>query len=111
MSYGKMNKFAEIVRPTKQKDSEGFVTKGDVVLASMRVYKEGRHGSERWANLAAFSVATDLFRFRCIPGLEITASDVIVCEGSRYEITSTEDVKGRGMYTEVLAKKVEGTNG
>ena len=111
MSFGKMNKFAEIIRPAKTKDKEGFVTVNDEVLASVRVYREGRHGSERWANLAAFSVATDLFRFRHIPGLNITTEDVIVCEGGRFEITSVEDVKGKGMYTEVLAKKVEGTNG
>lgn len=111
MSYGKMNKFAEIIRTAKVKDSEGFVTETDTILASLRVYKEGRHGSERWANLAAFSVATDLFRFRYIPGIEIMEKDVIVCEGDRYEITSVEDVKGRKMYIEVLAKKVEGTNG
>ena len=111
MSFGKMNKFAEIVRPVKTKDNEGFATVSDEVLASVRVYREDRHGSERWANLAAFSVATDFFRFRRIPGLTITTEDIIVCEGGRFEITSVEDVKGKGMYTEVLAKKVEGTNG
>ena len=111
MSFGKMNKRAVIIRPYKQKDQDGFVTEVDGVLASLRVYKEGRHGSERWANLAAFSVATDLFRFRRIPGVEVTEKDIIVCEGERYEIISTEVVKGRNMYIEALAKKVVGTNG
>ncbi len=32
-------------------------------------------------------------------------------DGEEYEITSVEDVKGRGMYLEVLAKKVVATNG
>jgi hypothetical protein len=32
---------------------------------------------------------------------------VIVCESGRFEITSVEDVKGRGMYIEVLAKEVK----
>lgn len=103
--------FAEIVRPVKTKDAEGFVTVNDEVLASVRVYREGRHGSERWANLAAFSVATDLFQFRQIPDVTITTEDAIICDGSRFEIISVEDVKGKGMYIEVLAKKVEGTNG
>ena len=111
MSYGKMNGFADIVRTVKEKDAEGFVQSRDEVIASIRVYREGRHGSERWANLAAFSIATDLFRFRKIPNITITTSDVIICHGGRYEITSVEDVKGRGMYVEVLATKVEGTNG
>lgn len=111
MSYGKMNGFADIIRTTKENDAEGFVHSHDEIIASVRVYREGRHGSERWANLAAFSVATDLFRFRKIPNIAITTADVIVCESGRYEITSVEDVKGRGMYIEVLATKVEGTNG
>ena len=111
MSYGKMIGFADIIRITKTKDAEGFVQSHDEIIASVRVYREGRHGSERWANLAAFSVATDLFRFRKIPNITITTADIIVCDGGRFEITSVEDVKARGMYVEVLATKVEGTNG
>ena len=105
MSYGKMNGFADIVKTKQVKDSEGFSTTQDEVLASVRVYREGRHGSQRWANLAAFSEATDLFRFRCIPGLTVTTDHFLVCGGERFNITSVENVKGRGMYIEVLAKK------
>lgn len=111
MSFGKMNGFAEIRGLIKQKDSEGFVSETEATLASVRVYREGRHGSERWANLAAFSEATDLFRFRVIPGLTVTTEHVIVCDGDRFEITSVEDVKGRGMYIEALARKVVPTHG
>lgn len=111
MSFGKMNGFADIISTKRIKDSEGFSTTVDEVLASVRVYQEGRHGSQRWANLAAFSEANDLFRFRVIPGVGITTDHIIVCDGSRYNIVSVEDVKGRGMYIEVLAKKVEPTNG
>ena len=106
-----MNGFADIVITKRIKDSEGFSTTADEILASVRVYREGRHGSERWANLAAFSEATDLFRFRVIPGLTVTTDHILVCEDGRFEITSVEDVKGRGMYTEVLAKKVVATSG
>ena len=106
-----MNGFADIVITKRIKDSEGFSTTADEILASVRVYREGRHGSERWANLAAFSEATDLFRFRYIPGLTVTTDHILVCEDGRFEITSVEDVKGRGMYTEVLAKKVVATSG
>lgn len=111
MSFGKMNGFADIVITKRIKDSEGFSWAADEILASVRVYREGRHGSERWANLAAFSEATDLFRFRVIPGLTVTTDHILVCEDGRFEITSVEDVKGRGMYTEVLAKKVVATIG
>ena len=110
MSYGKMNSFMEIVLPTTIKDEEGFTTQGDIVLASVRAYREGRHGNQKWANRAAFSEATDLFRFRTIPNLAITTAMAIVCDGERFDITSVEDVSGRGMYVEVLAKKSEGAN-
>ena len=111
MSYGKMNGFADIVKTKQVKDSEGFVTAQDEVLASVRVYREGRHGSQRWANLAAFSEATDLFRFRCIPGLTVTTDQFIICDDCRYDIVSVENVKGREMYIEVLAKKEVPTSG
>ena len=102
MSFGKMNGFADIVKTKQVKDSEGFTHSEDEVLASIRVYQEGRHGSQRWA---AFSEATDLFRFRCIPGLTVTTDHFLVCENCRYDIVSVENVKGRGMYIEVLAKR------
>ena len=105
MSFGKMNGFADIVKTRQVKDSEGFTHSEDEVLASIRVYQEGRHGSQRWANLAAFSEATDLFRFRCIPGLTVTTDHILVTEDGRYDIVSVENVKGRGMYIEVLAKR------
>ena len=111
MSFGKMNGFADIVKTKQVKDSEGFTHSEDEVLASIRIYREGRHGSERWANLAAFSDATDLLRFRCIPGLTVTTDHVLVTEDGRYDIVSVENVKGRGMYTEVLAKRSESTVG
>lgn len=111
MSFGKMNGFADLVLLTKEKDAEGFVAEQETALASIRVYREGRHGSERWANLAAFSEATDLFRFRVIPGVKVTTEQFLVCGDERFSIVSVEDVKGRGMYLEVLAKKVEATHG
>ena len=44
-----MNTFAEITEIRNVKDSEGFSSKRETVLAFIRVYREGRHGSERWA--------------------------------------------------------------
>ena len=107
MSFGKMTDFADIVSITRIKDAEGFVKETETIIASVRVYHEGRHGSVRWANLAAFSEATDLFRFRSIPGIDITTAKIIVCNGGRFEITSVENVKSKGMYTEVLAKRTD----
>ena len=107
MSYGKMNTFIDLVEKQTVKDSEGFSTETDIVLASVRAYREGRHGNEKWANRAQFSEATDLFRFRCIPGITVTTAMVVINDGGRFEITSVENVKGRGMYIEVLAKEVK----
>ena len=45
-----MNTFIEIVEKQKVLDDEGFSTVTDVVLASVRAYREGRHGNEKWAN-------------------------------------------------------------
>ena len=106
MSFGKMNTHISIAVEAVTKDADGFAIKTDNVLKSIHAYQEGRHGSQKWVNRAAFSEATDLFRFRVIPGLSVTTEQVILCGDDRFEITSVEDVKGRGMYLEVLAKKV-----
>ena len=111
MSFGKMSARISIAVETIVKDAEGFATKTDTILASLHAYREGRHGSQKWVNRAAFSEATDLFCFRTIPGLTVTMEHVILCDGERYEITSVENVKGRNMYLEVLAKRIEATHG
>jgi len=107
MSYGKMNSFIDIISTAPSKDADGFVTTGDHIVASIRAYKEDRHGNERWANMAAFSEATALFRFRKIPNVQITTALFITCDSERYRIVSVEDVRGRGMYIEVLSEKLE----
>ena len=107
MSFGKMNTFLDILEKKITTDAEGFKSEQEVVLASIRAYREGRHGSEKWANRAAFTDATDLFRFRVIPGITVTTNLRILCDGHIFEITSVENVKGRGMYLEVLAREVK----
>ena len=92
MSFGKMNTFIDLVKKEVSVDAEGFKSEKEVTLASVRAYREGRHGSERWANMAAFSEATDLFRFRIIPGVSVTTDMAILCDGDRFDITSVEDV-------------------
>ena len=106
MSFGTMNTLISIARKVVTKDTEGFATKTDNILVSVHAYREGQHSSQKWVNRAAFSEATDLFRIRVIPGLAVTTAHVILCGVDRFEITSVEDVQGRGMYLEVLAKKV-----
>lgn len=107
MSFGKMNSFIDIISSENVTDSEGFSKKEETVLASIRAYKEERHGNKMWANMAAFSEATVLFRFRKIPNLNITTKMDISCSDGRYSILSVENIKDRCMYIEVLAKKIE----
>ncbi|MBR5990940.1 MAG: head-tail adaptor protein [Bacilli bacterium] len=101
---GSMNKKARIIRLASVKDAEGFTSEKEEIVADIRCYKEGRHGSEKWANLAAFSEATDLFRFRAIPHVKVDERMLILFEGERYDILSVENIKGRGMYLEALAR-------
>lgn len=111
MGLGLMNKHAKLCEKTSVIDSEGFSSQRVAVLADIRVFAEGRHGSERWANLAAFSEATELFRFRKIPNIKVTTKQYIIFKDEEYDILSVEDVKGMNMYIEVLAKKAVASNG
>lgn len=101
-----MNGFAVIKQKLVGKDDDGFKKEMEIVIATVHCYREGRHGSKRWANLASFTDATDLFRFRAIPDVKVTADYVLDYGGERFQILSVENVKGRGMYLEVLARKV-----
>ena len=107
MSIGMMNTWIDIQKKVIEVDAEGFTTPTRTWVATVRAYREGRHGSKKWANRAAFSDATDLFRFRTITYAEITTGMVILCDAREFEITSIEDVKGRGMYMECLVREVK----
>jgi len=102
-----MTSFINIITTEPGRDAEGFVSTGDNILASVRAYKEDRRGTTKWANMAAFSTATTLFRLRCIPGLEVKPSLYIACAGGRYRILSVENVRERGMYLVIMAEKIE----
>lgn len=104
MALGRMTTPITILRTEQGTDAAGFAAPRDVVLASVRAYREDRHGSVRWANRAAFSEATALFRFRVIPNLDIIPLYIIVCGLKRFEVLSVEVL--RGMYVEVLVKEV-----
>ena len=97
MGLGLMNKKAKIISITREIDSEGFSFENVAVLAEVRVFVEGRHGSERWANLAAFSEATNLIKLRRIPTLTITTKHYLLIDNIRYDILSVDKVKGGGM--------------
>ena len=108
MSFGKMTENIEILTAVPGKDAEGFRIPGDTVIANVRAYFEPKNSTEKWRNNATFAEASALFRFRTIPGIKVDSTMVILCGGERYNIISAEDVRGRGMYVEVLAKGVSG---
>lgn len=107
MSFGKMNTYINFFQKLEGTDEEGFKSETEVWLKSIRAYREGRHASARWANRATFTDATDLFRFRAVPDFRPTTDMFIEYKSQRFEITSIEDVKGRGMYIEILAREVK----
>jgi len=107
MSFGKMNTFISIVEKQFTQDDEGFKTETHVFVDKLRASRQRRNGSEKWANMATYSTATDLFRFRVIPGVTVTTEMKILCDGHIFEITSVEDMKGRGMYLEALGTEVK----
>ena len=96
-----------IFKKINDTDSAGFHTEYKSPLATMRAYREDRHGNEQWKNRAAYTTATTLFRFRSVPYLKVTTDMCILCDGEDFEITSVEDVKGRGMYVEVLCERID----
>lgn len=106
MAIGQMRESIEIKSKTITFDTSGFQTETYTTVLSARAYVEGRHGSSTWKNRAAFTNATDSFTIRK-PGVTITTAMLIDFNGKTYTIESIEDVKGRGMYLEILAKVVE----
>lgn len=109
MSLGKMNTMIDIIKIISVKDSEGFTKKSDKVLASTRASKEERHGSRKWANMAAYTKANAIFKFRFIPGIQIKSGMVLVCDTGRYTIESVELFNN--MYVEVATQKIEAVEG
>ena len=107
MSLGRMSLPITIVREGLTQSPRGFTEPHDATIASCKAYYEPKHGSAKWANLASFSTATALFRFRRIYGAEIDVSCFIVCTHGRFRLLSVENVRERGMYYECLADKVE----
>ena len=103
MSFGKMNSFIDIISTEPIKDADGFVTKGETVIASVRAYLEQKNSTEKWRNMAQDSEVNALFRIRVIPNIDITNHHIISCDGKRYNIYSVENIRNRSMYLEILA--------
>lgn len=111
ISFGKINTPIYILSLTHGKDKDGFAVTSENVLACVRAYKEDKNSTEKWSNRAVLKDASALFRFRFIPGVQITTDMVIDCCDGRYNITSVENVRGRNMYYEVIGRLEATDNG
>ena len=107
MSFGKMNTIIEIIDTTLVKDNEGFTQKDEQVIARARAYKDERHGSRKWANMAAYTKASATFQLRRIPDVMIETGMLIRCDTGEYRILSVEIIMG--FYMQLAAEKVEAT--
>ena len=105
----KLNTFIDIISNVPNKNSGGFVTHGDNILASIRANFDPKNSTEKWSNMAVFSEANAIFKLRKIQNLIITPQMIITSDTGRYEILSVEDVKQRGIYIQIIAKKVNGS--
>ena len=101
-----INDFIEIIQRRGATDEEAFSSDQDVVLASVRAEKSYGSMTEKQANDATFAAQTAVFRLRHIPGLRVEPSMFITDAAGRYNITAVDEISGRGMYIEILAKKV-----
>lgn len=108
-----MNDFIDIIERRVDKDSEGFGSETDVILASVRAEKSYSLGDQRETkeNDATFAVQTATFKFRRIPALLIHPDMFIVDAAGRYNITAVDEVSGRGMYIVATARLVTESEG
>ena len=106
-----MNTPVYILSLTHGKDKDGFAVTSETILACVRAYKEDKNSTEKWSNRAVLKDASALFRFRFIPGVQITTDMVIDCCDGRYNTTSVENVRGRNMYYEVIGRLEAAGNG
>lgn len=85
-------------------DAEGFQTEVLTEVLSTRAEWESQHATTVWKNRASFTDATDCFYIRK-PAVEIKDDMVIECGAETFEITSVDEIKGRGLWLEILARR------
>jgi len=111
MSIGKMNAFIELQEKKIINDDESFGTAVYKTLHSVRAYKEEIQDAGRrfkqWINAAAYANATDLFRFRVIPGFNVTTDYFINHKDRLFNIIAVDNESGKGLYVDVLAENIE----
>ena len=105
MALGRLDTPITFTIMQKVKDEEGFISVKPHPIACVRAYKEDKNTSEKWVNKALLEDVTTLFQIRYIPNIRITTDMQIECFDGTYDIKSVENIKGRNMYLQILAKK------
>ena len=104
MSIGDLNTPIQILRLRFGRDRDGFPTESEELIACVRARAEMRNATEKWNSRAVLRDASAVFTFRRIPHIEITTDMAIVCGADRYNIVSVENVCGRNLNTQVVAR-------
>ena len=105
MALGRLDTPITFTLLSKEKDEEGFSNMVSHPIACVRAYKEDKNTTEKWANKALLEDVTTLFQIRYLPNIKITTDMQIECFDGTYDIKSVENIKGRNMYLQILAKK------
>lgn len=105
MSYiSDMHTQIRIVEPTYGKDADGFPTVSERTVAQIPCRMEVKNATEKWTLRSDLKEANAILTFRCIRGVTITRFMTVYIGDEMYDIVNVEDVRGRGMYTQLIVK-------
>ncbi len=111
MALGLMNKKIYISVLENITDQDGFTSQQFKRLKETRAIVEEKHLNEKWSNYAAFADAEILFQLRVIPNFNVEIDHYVEYQDQVYNIINVENVKGRNMYIEILAKRCDASYG
>lgn len=93
-----------IIEPKFGKDPEGFPTYSETIQAETLCRMEVKNATEKWTQRADLKDASAVLTFRTIPGVTVTRFMLVQIGDDLYEILNVEDVRGRGMYTQIIVR-------
>lgn len=115
-----LNAKIEFKLKTITKDADGFQSIVWENKGTARAAMEHKTGdldgiesknARRTGVVAVYATEKVYFTVRKNPNIEITNDLTIFHDSDKYDILEINNTKGRGMYTRILAERVEMTNG
>lgn len=100
MSFGKMRDKIIIYSVDANRDSDGYASELDTVVATIRAYREDKSNTLKWTNSAVMEGIDAMFTFRKIPGVTVKPKMIISNRGDKFLVTSAELLRG---YVKVMA--------